>query len=1118
MAKSKNNKASSRARTKRAAKPAAKAKGPARTVKQTAKRKAAKRPAAKPKAAKTAAKKTTRKKTAKAAAKPKAKSKLNTVSERKQVRDAAKSQPKPKTVGEAQAKAPKAPVAASVPRQPQIGRDWSATLFLPKTDFPMKAGLPEREPELLKRWEKLRLYDQMREQAMGREKFILHDGPPYANGSIHIGTGLNKILKDVINRSQAMMGKDANYVPGWDCHGLPIEWKIEEENYRAKGRTKPDLSDPAAMIAFRAECRAYAQHWLDVQREEFKRLGVEGDWDHPYTTMSYDAEATIAAELMKFAMNGTLYRGSKPVMWSVVEKTALAEAEVEYQEITSHTIFVKFPIEPPAGPVSVVLDGKGEGKPTEAEIAAFDDKVKMLEGASVVIWTTTPWTIPGNRAIAFSPNISYGLFEVRDAPADNWAKPGDKLVLADALAENVRNAARIEAWKRVADVDPHGLIADHPLNRHPESGGYYSFPVPVLPGDFVTEDTGTGFVHIAPGHGHDDFELGTKFGIEVPFTVDADGRYFADVGIFAGRRVIDDKGAEGNANSAVIAALQEVGALIARGRLRHDYPHSWRSKKPVIFRNTPQWFISMDRGIERGDTTLRQRALKAIGETRWVPPQGENRIRGMVETRPDWVVSRQRAWGVPITMFRHKETGRAIPGRDFNASGELIDRIVAAFRKEGADAWFEKGAKERFLGGLVDNPNDWEKVDDILDVWFDSGSTHAFVLETRPDLKWPASLYLEGSDQHRGWFQSSLLESCGTRGRAPFEAVLTHGFVVDEDGRKMSKSLGNVVAPQDVIRQSGAEILRLWAMSSDYAEDLRIGQDIIRANVESYRKLRNTLRFMLGNLAHYEPGLAVGVSEMPELERYMLARLAELDVIVTAGYNEFDFKRVFHALFNFCVNDLSALYFDIRKDALYCDPYDSNTRRAALTVLDILFGALTAWLAPMMAFTMEEAWLNRFPSETDSVHLRQFPALPRDWNDEALAGKWRKVRAVRRVVTGALEIERKFGRIGSSLEAAPRVYIADKGLREALAGIDLAEIAITSGIQVIAGDGPEGAFRLDEVPGVSVVFVRAQGTKCARSWKILQDVGADPEFPELSPRDAEAVRQFDARRRLAAAE
>jgi isoleucyl-tRNA synthetase len=648
--------------------------------------------------------------------------------------------------------------------------------------------------------------------------------------------------------------------------------------------------------------------------------------------------------------------------------------------------------------------------------------------------------------------------------------------------------------------------------------------VPLLAGEHVTADTGTGFVHTAPGHGREDFEVWTanerlladrKIDPLIPFAVDGDGYFTKEAPGFEGKRVIDDKGNFGDANEAVIKALIDANALIARGRLRHDYPHSWRSKKPVIFRNTPQWFIAMDADIDGGDT-LRQRALKAIGQTRWVPPQGENRITGMVETRPDWVVSRQRAWGVPITVFRHKETGRVIPGRDFNASGELIDRVVDAFRKEGADAWFEEGARGRFLSGLVDNPQEWEKVDDILDVWFDSGSTHAFVLEKRPDLAWPASLYLEGSDQHRGWFQSSLLEACGTRGRAPFDAVLTHGFVVDEDGRKMSKSMGNVVAPQDVIRQSSAEILRLWAVSSDYVEDLRIGPDIIKANVESYRKLRNTLRFMLGNLAHYEPSLAVGYAEMPELERYMLARLAAMDVIVSTGYDEFDFKRVFHALFNFCVNDLSAFYFDIRKDALYCDPYDSVTRRASLTVLDIVFGALTAWLAPMLAFTMEEVWLNRFPGETSSVHLRQFSAVPSNWRDEELAEKWRKVRDVRRVVTGALEIKRKEGLIGSSLEAGPKVYLADRNLRETLAGVDLAEIAITSGIELIAGDGPEDAFRLDDVPGVAVLFARATGAKCARSWKILEEVGADPEFPELSPRDAEAVRQFDARQPLAA--
>ena len=1108
------------------AKSGSKAAKPARAGKSSRKPKVALKPKAKP--TKTGPAKA---KTAKASAKPKsAAPKAKAVKAKTRLKPAAKPKPaklksatkKPVTKPKASAKTKRklaTPRAAAMPPQAakpqsliamleaqslkvQTGRDWSATLFLPKTDFPMKAGLPEREPELLKRWERLGLYQRLREDAKGRTTFVLHDGPPYANGHIHIGTGLNKILKDVIVRSRQMTGSDANYVPGWDCHGLPIEWKVEEENYRAKGNAKPDLSDSDAMIAFRAECRAYAEHWLKVQREEFKRLGGVGDWGRPYTTMSFDAEATIAAELLKFAINGLLYRGSKPVMWSVVERTALAEAEVEYEEIESPAIYVKFPI---------VSATRGNRDPYE------------LLGASIVIWTTTPWTIPGNRAISYSPSIAYGLYEVTEAPEDNWAKVGERLVLADALAENVKSAARIADLKRLADVE--GEMLRYSMSAHPlRSEDDYLFNVPLLPGEHVTEDTGTGFVHTAPGHGVEDFEVWTanerllrdhKIETAIPFTVDEAGFFTKEAPGFEGKRVIDDKGKFGDANFAVIAALSEAGALIARARHKHDYPHSWRSKKPVIFRATPQWFIAMDKAEGEGDT-LRARALKAIADTRWVPPQGENRITGMVDTRPDWVVSRQRAWGVPITVFVHKETSEVIPRAGFARSGELIGRIVSAFSKEGADAWFEHGAKRRFLDGLVDDPAEWEQVTDILDVWFDSGSTHALVLEQRPDLKWPADLYLEGSDQHRGWFQSSLLEACGTRGRAPYDAVVTHGFVVDEDGRKMSKSLGNVVAPQDVIRQSGAEILRLWAMSSDYAEDLRIGPEIIKANVESYRKLRNTLRYLLGNLAHYQESLAVPYAEMPELERYMLSRLAELNDAVREGYSAYDFKRAFHSLLNFAVNDLSAFYFDIRKDALYCDPYDSLTRRAALTVLDRLFAALTAWLAPMLCFTMEEAWLNRFPGDRASVHLRQFPEIPAEWRNDRLAEKWRKVRQVRRVVTGALEIERKEGRIGSSLEAAPKVYIADKELHAALSGVDLAEIAITSGARLMLGEGPDDAFRLDDVKGVGVVFERAQGTKCARSWKILAEVGSDPEFPELSPRDAEAVRQFDSRRAEAA--
>ncbi|MEG6508715.1 isoleucine--tRNA ligase [Methyloligella sp. 2.7D] len=990
---------------------------------------------------------------------------------------------------ELDSKKPQEPQPSQSGNGEQAERNWSETLFLPKTDFPMKAGLPQREPEILARWEKIGLYDRLRREAEGRDKFVLHDGPPYANGNLHIGHALNKTLKDVISRSQGMMGKDAPYVPGWDCHGLPIEWKVEE-GFRAKGKNKDEIP----INSFRRVCREFAEKWVKIQSKEFQRLGIVGDWDNPYTTMAFEAEAIIARELMKFAMNGTLYRGSKPVMWSVVEKTALAEAEVEYQEVVSDTIFVKFPL----------VQAEGE-----------------LSGAAVVIWTTTPWTIPGNRAIAYSPDIRYGLYEVTAAPEDNWAKPGDKLILADVLAENLENAARIEGWTRMSDVDPASLGAvQHPLH---ELG--YDFDVPLLPGEHVTAETGTGFVHTAPGHGMEDFVLWEDSKAElqargidpaIPFTVDADGFYTEEAYGFTGKRVIDDKGEKGDANNAVIEALVEAGNLVARGRLRHDYPHSWRSKKPVIFRNTPQWFIAMDKALGGDGDTLRNRALKAIGGTSFVPAAGENRLRGMIESKPDWVVSRQRAWGVPITIFRHAETGEVIPGAGFAKSEMLEHRIVAAFEQEGADAWFAEGAKQRFLEGVVDNPDDWEKVDDILDVWFDSGCTHAFVLEHRPDLKWPADVYLEGSDQHRGWFQSSLLEACGTRGRAPYEAVVTHGFFVDEQGRKMSKSAGNAVAPENVIKQSGAEILRLWAMSSDYWEDLRIGPEILKANVDSYRKLRNAMRFMLGNLAHYREELRVEPSQMPELERYMLHRLAELDTFVRENYNAYDFKRIFHALFNFCVGDLSAFYFDIRKDALYCEPHDSIVRRSALTVLDILFEALTAWLAPMLCFTMEEAWLNRFPGEDNSVHLRQFPNIPDTWRDEALAGKWKQLRSLRRAVTGALEIERKERRIGASLDAAPKVYIADDAMRASLEGLDPAEIFITSGAEIIEGEGPEGAFRLSEVPGVAVEVIEAVGKKCARSWKISPDVGADPEFPDLSPRDAEAVRQFDARRAAAA--
>jgi isoleucyl-tRNA synthetase len=1017
--------------------------------------------------------------------------------------------------------------------------DYSKTLFLPQTEFPMRAGLPQREPEILQRWNEIGLYGKLRESAKGRAKFVLHDGPPYANGNIHIGHALNKILKDVVTKSQQMLGFDSNYVPGWDCHGLPIEWKIEEENYRSKGKQKPDFRDSTAMVAFRKECRAYAGHWLNVQREEFKRLGIIGDWDHPYATMDYFAEAQIARELMKFAANGTLYRGSKPVMWSVVEKTALAEAEVEYEDYTSDTVWVKFPVASPAH--------------------------GALATASVVIWTTTPWTLPGNRAISFSSKISYGLYKVTEAPADNWANPGDALILADALAESVFKQARVTAYEKIRDLPAETLDAvecRHPLKA---LDGGYEFAVPLLEGDHVTDDTGTGFVHTAPGHGREDFDVWTSNAREleqrginttIPYTVDENGAFTDQAPGFTGKRVINDKGEKADANDAVIKALVDAGMLLARSRLKHQYPHSWRSKKPVIFRNTPQWFIAMDKDIAdssppprgegsgvggnttaasvayppprpspaRGEgahthpgDTLRARALHAISMTQWVPPSGQNRINGMIDSKPDWVISRQRAWGVPIAVFvRENGDGSAEILQD-----EAVNaRIADAFEQEGADAWYMDGARERFLGSLANEA--WKKIDDICDVWFDSGSTHAFVLEDRVhfpgigDIRRKVDggddtvMYLEGSDQHRGWFQSSLLESCGTRGRAPFDIVLTHGFTLDENGRKMSKSIGNTVEPQKVIAQSGADILRLWVCATDYADDQRIGPEILKNTIETYRKLRNSMRWMLGTLHHFHRSDTVAHAEMPELERLMLHQLAGQAAIVRKAYAEFDYKTVVASLSAFMNTELSAFYFDIRKDTLYCDPPSSLARKAALTTIDILCDAILKWLAPVLSFTSEEAWRLYRPEAEPSVHLTLFPESFENFRDETLAAKWEVIRAVRRVVTGALEVERAAKNIGSSLEASPLIYVSDSKIFATLFDIDLAEVCITSNAMVTNDDAPSDAFRLNEVPGVAVVVEKAVGTKCARSWKILPTVGDDPEYPDVSPRDAQALREWRA--------
>jgi isoleucyl-tRNA synthetase len=919
-------------------------------------------------------------------------------------------------------------------------RDYRDTVFLPQTSFPMRGDLPKKEPQILARWEATDLWGKIRAASAGRPLFILHDGPPYANGNIHIGTALNKIHKDVVNRTRQMAGYDANYIPGWDCHGLPIEWKIEEE-HRAKKRNAAKESVP--ILEFRAECRAYAAHWMSVQASEFRRLGVEGDWRDRYATMDANSEAAIAGEICKFLLNGALYRGLRPVMWSPVEKTALAEAEIEYHDHTSTTIWVRFPV--------------------------LRSPVPALGGAAVAIWTTTPWTMPGNRAVAAGPEFDYAVIRV-DAVADgSLARAGEKLVIAEALLATVAKDAGITAHSVLATVkgaDLAGTIMAHPLRGHG-----YEQDTPLLLGDFVTTEAGTGFVHIAPGHGEDDFDLGRANGLEVPETVGDDGTFNPWVPLFAGEHVY-------KAADFIASELTKAGALLARGKIVHSYPHSWRSKAPLIFRATPQWFVRMD-----GPEQIRQKALDAIDATHFVPDRGRNRIGSMVASRPDWCVSRQRAWGVPITVFVEKRTGE--PLRD----PAVVQRITEAFAAEGADAWYASDPG-RFLGPDR-NPEDYEQVMDIVDVWFESGSTHAFVLEAR-GLPWPADLYLEGSDQHRGWFQSSLLEAVGTRGRAPFKAVLTDGFVLDEHGRKMSKSLGNVVAPEAVAKQYGVDILRLWVMMSDTTEDLRIGPEILKQQSELYRRLRNTLRWVLGSLDGFSEAERMPVAEMPELERWVLHRLTELDARIRTAVDTYDWTGIYPDLHNFCSVDLSAFYFDVRKDALYCDRPDSLRRRAARTVLDHLHRCLCTWLAPVLCFTAEEAWGARFGDDA-SVHLEQFPTLPADWHDDALATKWESIRAIRRRITVPIEESRKANVIGSSLQAAVDLPLnADH--EHLLDEAAWAEIAIVSSVRIV----PD----MDEPPSKVTL---ASGDKCARCWRVLQEVGSNATHPALCLRCSDAV-------------
>ena len=944
--------------------------------------------------------------------------------------------------------------------------DYKTTLNLPKTDFPMRAGLPKREPEWLARWADMGVYDRLREKE-GRKPFTLHDGPPYANGNLHIGHALNKTIKDMIVRSHQMMGFDARYIPGWDCHGLPIEWKIEEK-YRKKGKNK----DAVPINEFRNECRKFAADWVDVQREEFKRLGINGNWDKPYLTMDFHAERVIAEEFQKFLMNGTLYQGSKPVMWSPVEKTALAEAEVEYHDKESFTIWVKFKVS-----------------------NAADD----LNDAHVVIWTTTPWTIPSNKAVVYGQDIAYGLYEVTGTPDESWTAVGDKILLADNLAADVMKRARLEEdqWTRVRGVPADelaGLTLSHPLAGAEGSNGEWDEARDFRAAEFVTDTEGTGFVHCAPSHGMDEYELYRDLNMlqqVITYNVMDDGGLRADLPFFGGTYILNRKGGEGDANKTIIDKLVEVGGLLARGKIKHSYPHSWRSKAPIIYRNTPQWFAAVDKAVGDGQdthgTTIRERALTEIDNVKWTPQSGRNRLHAMMEQRPDWVLSRQRAWGVPLTCFTRvgvlpTDDGFLLRNEEVNA------RIVAAFEVEGADAWYEEGAKERFLGGIV-NPDDYDQVFDILDVWFDSGSTHAFVLRDREDGSEDgiADVYMEGTDQHRGWFHSSLLQSVGTTGRAPYRNVVTHGFTLDEKGMKMSKSIGNTIVPDIIIKQYGADILRLWVAQTDYTADQRIGNEILKGVSDSYRRLRNTIRFMLGSLADFDASKAVDVKDMPELEQLIMHKMVVLDETVRAGYAKFDFQGVFRAIFEFATQDLSSFYFDVRKDALYCDG-TSDRQNAALTVLDHLYARLTTWLAPILPFTMEEVWLERNGADT-SVHLVDFPETPGEWRNDALAARSDIVRAVRRVVTGALEEQRTAKVIGSSLEACPSVYLSEELAAVITNPETFADLCITSQVKLETGTAPEGAFVIPEVEGVSVVFAKAEGDKCGRCWKILPDVG-----------------------------
>jgi len=895
---------------------------------------------------------------------------------------------------------------------------------LPSTSFPMKANLPAKEPEIIKFWEEINLYQELRSKSKGRDKFILHDGPPYANGHIHIGTALNKILKDIVVRFNQMMGKDAPYVPGWDCHGLPIEWKVEEE-YKKKGKNK----DTIPVNEFREECRQFAASWIEIQKKEFNRLGVNGDWKNHYTTMSKSSEAQIAREISKFIINGGLYRGFKPVLWSVVETTALADAEVEYYDHTSNTIYTKFLIK--SGP-------------------------EKFMNSSVVIWTTTPWTIPCNRALAFNNKINYSIIKINN---------NEKIIIAEKLVDKVLVDCKITNFEIVESFsgsELKNIICNHPFE---EIG--YIFDVPMLDGNFVNLEQGTGIVHCAPSHGPDDYYLCLNNNIQAFDTIDDKGHYTKNIIKFAGTHIF-------KADDIIINELMNSNSLLGKGKLKHSYPHSWRSKAPLVHRATPQWFISME------TNNLRQKSLTAIGNTKFYPAVGQNRLRSMIETRPDWCVSRQRVWGVPLPIFISKKTGKPL------ADEKVLEGIAKIFEEEGSDSWFIRKPQD-FLGKDY-NVKDYEQVRDIVEVWFDSGSTHSYVLDKRPELTWPANLYLEGSDQHRGWFHSSLLESCGTKGTAPFQNILCHGFVVDGKGQKMSKSLGNVVMPEEVIKNFGADILRLWVVASDYSEDLKIDKAILNQHAESYRRIRNTLRFLLGNLNDKllnDDFTKIDYSNLSSLEKYILLQVYELDLRFRDYINSYNFHKIYVELLNFCTLDLSAFYFDIKKDILYCDSENSLRRNKCLEVLNVLTNILLKWFSPILAFTSEEAYQVIKNKNYKSIHLQDFPIIPSTWNNSEVKNKWIGIKKVKQVVNAAIEDIRNMKIIGSSLEANVIVYLKEEYLN-LIKEEDLSEIFICSEAKAEPLINQSNLFYLKDIEGVAVKIVKAKGQKCPRCWKILE--------------------------------